>query len=68
MQGHISLIGGFPDGALGVLLRFALGFGGLFLAAPGGGELGVSHGVLILAGAALAAAPVAFALLRHREA
>ena len=55
LQGHLSPIGRLPEGAAGIALRFLLAIGGLCLAAPGGGELGLSHWALTGIGLALAA-------------
>ena len=68
MQGYLSLIGGFPDGPAGVILRVLLGVGGLMLAAPGGGELGLSHWTLVAIGLGLAAPAVIVASMRGRAA
>ncbi|MGG7568615.1 TRAP transporter permease [Rhodovulum sp. DZ06] len=61
LQGHISLMGDLPGGAIGGGLRVMLFVGGLFLAAPGGGETGLSHWTLIAIGAALALPPFVIA-------
>jgi TRAP transporter 4TM/12TM fusion protein len=55
LQSHVSLIGNVRDGAVGWLQRALLLAGGLMLAAPGGGETGLSHWAMTAIGLALAA-------------
>lgn len=66
LQGHISLIGDLPGGAIGAALRVLLFIGGLALAAPGGGETGIPHWLLIGAGLLLAAPAAAMAMRTGR--
>ncbi|MEM7545715.1 MAG: TRAP transporter fused permease subunit [Pseudomonadota bacterium] len=67
LQGHISLVGGFGKGMLGTCLRTAIGVGGLLMAMPGGGELGISHTALTVAGIALATPALIYARLKQAE-
>ncbi|QIE57790.1 TRAP transporter fused permease subunit [Pikeienuella piscinae] len=65
LQGHVSLIGGLGSGVHGVALRATLALGGLLLALPGGGVLGMSQGLLFGAGVAFAAPALMFAGLNR---
>ncbi|MFV0472886.1 MAG: TRAP transporter permease [Pikeienuella sp.] len=67
MQGHIALIGGLGEGAKGAALRSLLGIGGFLLALPGGGELGLSHGMLVILGVLFSAPGVIYAFTVARE-
>ncbi|MEO0362937.1 MAG: TRAP transporter large permease subunit, partial [Pseudomonadota bacterium] len=60
LQGHVPLVGDLGSGAASAAFRALLAFGGLAMAAPGGGELGLSHWTLTAIGLALAA-PALFA-------
>jgi len=68
LQGHASLLGDLGDDARGMALRVLLFAGGLAMAAPGGGETGVSHGLLAAIGLALAAPALIAARARGRAA
>ncbi len=67
IQGHVSLVGGFPDSAIGYGLRILLFAAGLFFAAPGGTMIGLSHWTLSAIGLALAIPPLFYAWTRGRE-
>ncbi len=68
LQGHLSLIGDFGARAKGWLGRLLAGAGGLMLAAPGGGETGISHWTLVAFGLALAAPAALLAMTGRRDA
>ncbi len=53
LQGYLLGIGRIPDGAAGWLARMLLGAGGIVMAAPGGGMLGLTQGILLLLALAL---------------
>lgn len=67
LQGHISLVGGLGTGTVGMTLRVMIGFGGLMLAMPGGGEVGLSHLTLTLIGIALAIPAIIYARVKMAE-
>ncbi len=64
LQGHVSLVGSLGHGPGGLALRALLAVGGLALAAPGGGELGLSHWALAALGLAVAAPALIYARTR----
>jgi TRAP-type uncharacterized transport system fused permease subunit len=68
LEGYVVGIGTVARGVLGWAARVLLFAGGLMMAMPGGGELGLSHVQLSLGGLALAMAGVtiAWALGRPR--
>jgi TRAP transporter 4TM/12TM fusion protein len=68
LQGYAPLVGELGGGPAGALRRVLLFCAGISLAMPGGGETGLSHGVLIAAGAALALAALLTALPRKTNA
>lgn len=67
LQGFISFVGPLGSRPVALLFRVMLGFGGLSVAMPGGGELGLSHGALLALGAALAAPAIVMAVVRGRS-
>ena len=64
LQGYLSLVGSLGTGAGSMVSRCLLGVGGLCLAAPVEGEIGVSHLALIGIGVGIAAP--SFILARRR--
>jgi TRAP transporter 4TM/12TM fusion protein len=66
LEGYVVGIGTVARGALGWAARLLLLAGGLTMAMPGGGELGLSHVQLSLGGLALAAAGAALAWMLAR--
>jgi TRAP transporter 4TM/12TM fusion protein len=66
LQGYVVGIGTVAPGAAGWAARLLMLAGGLVMAMPGGGELGLSHVQLSLAGLALAAAGAAVTWLGVR--
>jgi TRAP transporter 4TM/12TM fusion protein len=68
LQGHVSLLGDMPGGLVGAILRVMLFAGGLSMAMPGGGLIGLPHLGLIAAGLALAALPLLSARKQGRAA
>lgn len=54
LQGHVSLLGDLGADAKGMGARVLLFAGGLLMAAPGGGETGLSHWTLVGIGMVLA--------------
>lgn len=56
LQGYLVGFGSLGYGPLSLLGRIIVGLGGLTLAAPGGGMLGIGHGTLTVAAAAVVAA------------
>lgn len=67
LQGHVSYIGGFGNGLLGVLLRLILFAAGIAFALPANAMIDLSHWQLSAIGVLLALAPLAFAWHFHRE-
>jgi TRAP-type uncharacterized transport system fused permease subunit len=67
MQGYVSFFGGFPAGAVGMILRLLLAAGGFLLALPGGDLTGYSHWTLAAAGGAIAALPLIVAWHQGRR-
>jgi TRAP transporter 4TM/12TM fusion protein len=69
LQGYLVGFGRLGGGAVGMLGRIVLAVGGLVLAAPGGGMLGIGHLELSLASAVIIAAGLGLAwFARGREA
>jgi len=68
MQGYVSFFGGFPAGALGLILRLLLAGGGFLLALPGGELTGYSHWTLAAMGGAVAVLPLIVAWQHGRRA
>ena len=68
LEGYVVGIGMVARGAAGWAARLLMLAGGLVMAMPGGGELGLSHLQLSLAGLALAAVGAAVTWLGAREA
>jgi len=66
LEGYVVGIGGVTRSAAGWVARLLLFAAGLAMALPGGGELGLSHVQLALAGMVLAAAGVAIAWAQRR--
>jgi TRAP transporter 4TM/12TM fusion protein len=66
LQGYVLGIGTVAPSAVGWAARLLLLSGGLVMAMPGGGELGLSHVQLSLVGVALAAAGAALTWLGAR--
>ncbi|MGM0584117.1 MAG: TRAP transporter permease [Pseudomonadota bacterium] len=54
LQGHVSLLGDLGADAKAMVLRVLLFAGGVIMAAPGGGEIGLSHWALVGIGIVLA--------------
>ena len=61
LQGYVSFVGGFDDGAQGYLMRALMFAAGCLFAFPGGGELGLSHWTLSAGGLVLAMLPLFYA-------
>jgi len=61
LQGFVSFIGPLHSGKGNMLMRLALFFAGLLIAAPVGGIAGLSHVGLTLLGFAIALPPLSFA-------
>ena len=68
LQGFAPLVGELGSTLAGAVRRVLLFAAGLTLAMPGGGETGLSHGLLIAGGLALALAALASAGLRKTNA
>ena len=68
LQGHVSLVGDLSDDAKGYALRVMLFAGGICMALPGEGLLGLDRWVLNGIGIALAALPVLSARARGSRA
>ncbi|MCD8516081.1 MAG: TRAP transporter fused permease subunit [Burkholderiaceae bacterium] len=66
LEGYLLKVGSLHTGALGLLSRLLLGAGGLAMAIPGGGDLGLSHVQLSLAGVLIAAVAIVIAKLAQR--
>jgi len=66
LEGYLAGFGALGGGASGAVARLLLLAGGLFMALPGGGELGLSHVQLSAAGLGLAVAAVAWAAAARR--
>jgi TRAP transporter 4TM/12TM fusion protein len=67
LEGYVVGIGTIARSALGWAARLLLFAGGLAMAMPGGGELGLSHVQLSLGGLAFAAAGAALAWVTRRR-
>ena len=66
LEGYLVKVGSMHTGALGLLARLVLTAGGLAMAIPGGGDLGLSHVQLTVAGIVIAAIAVLLAKLSQR--
>lgn len=66
LEGYLVKVGSMHTGALGLLARLVLAAGGLAMAIPGGGDLGLSHVQLTVAGLVIAAIAVLLAKLSQR--
>ena len=67
LQGYAAGFGRFNDRPIDWLGRTLLFIAGLFFAAPGGGEIGLSHLELSLVGLALGTPPLVYAFLGRRS-
>ena len=65
LQGYLIGVGSLGSGVLGLLGRVSLAVGGLTLAAPGGGMLGLSHWTLLVAAVAIVAPGVLIAYVTN---
>jgi len=68
LQGYLIGVGSLGGRAIGLIGRVFLVAGGLTLAAPGGGMLGLSHWTLVMAAVVLTAPGVAIAYSGRRRA
>jgi TRAP-type uncharacterized transport system fused permease subunit len=68
LEGYLVKVGTMHTGFVGAFARLLLATGGLAMAMPGGGDLGLSHLQLSLGGAAIAVVAIVFAKLGQRVA
>jgi TRAP transporter 4TM/12TM fusion protein len=68
LEGYLLKVGTMHTGVMGALSRVLLAAGGLAMAIPGGGDLGLSHLQLSLAGVAIAIVAIILAKLSQRVA
>jgi len=68
LEGYLVKVGTMHTGVIGVLARLLLAVGGLAMAIPGGGDLGLSHLQLSLGGAVIAIIAILLAKLGQRVA
>jgi len=61
LEGYLVKVGTMHTGILGMLARLILAGGGLAMAVPGGGDLGLSHLQLTVVGLALSLVAIAIA-------
>ena len=66
LEGYLVKVGSMHTGVLGFVARLLLAGGGLAMAIPGGGDLGLSHFQLSLAGISIAAVAIVIAKLAQR--
>jgi TRAP transporter 4TM/12TM fusion protein len=66
LEGYLLKVGSMHHGPLGLLARIVLAAGGLAMAMPGGGDLGLSHLQLSLAGLVIALIGALLAKLAQR--
>ena len=68
LEGYLVKVGTMHTGVVGVLARILLALGGLAMAIPGGGDLGLSHLQLSAGGGVIAIAAIVLAKLGQRVA
>jgi len=68
LEGYLVKVGTMHTGVVGVLARILLALGGLAMAIPGGGDLGLSHLQLSVGGGVIAIAAIVLAKLGQRVA
>jgi TRAP transporter 4TM/12TM fusion protein len=68
LEGYLVKVGTMHTGVVGVLARILLALGGLAMAIPGGGDLGLSHLELSAGGGVIAIAAIVLAKLGQRVA
>jgi TRAP transporter 4TM/12TM fusion protein len=66
LEGYLVKVGSMHTGVLGFVSRLVLAAGGLAMAIPGGGDLGLSHFQLAIAGLAIAIIAVLLAKFSQR--
>lgn len=66
LEGYLIKVGSMHTGVLGFAARLLLAGGGLAMAIPGGGDLGLSHFQLSLAGISIGAVAIVIAKLAQR--
>lgn len=66
LEGYLVKVGTMHTGPLGLLARLVLAAGGLAMAMPGGGDLGLSHFQLSVTGVCIAAVAVVLAKVAQR--
>jgi TRAP transporter 4TM/12TM fusion protein len=66
LEGYLVKVGTMHTGAIGLLARLVLAAGGLAMALPGGGDMGLSHLQLSLAGVIIAAVAIVLAKLGQK--
>jgi TRAP transporter 4TM/12TM fusion protein len=66
LEGYLIKVGSMHTGVLGFVARLVLAAGGLAMAIPGGGDLGLSHVQLSIAGLVIAFVAVLLAKLAQR--
>lgn len=68
LEGYLLKVGSMHTGPLGLLARLVLAAGGLAMALPGGGDLGLSHLQLSIAGLVIAAVAIGLAKVSQKGA
>ena len=66
-QGYLVGYGSFGDGAMAMVVRTIVFFGGLLFAFPGSEDLGIGHWDAVMAGAVLAAVGLGIGLLFRKR-